>query len=66
MSDSERTSNFEEMISPHLEALLQFSLWLTKNGRDAIRLLRDELFTHLMGDDGSATIADQVRSSSTG
>lgn len=33
-------ADFEEKISPHLEVLLQFSLWLTKNGRDATRLMR--------------------------
>jgi RNA polymerase sigma factor (sigma-70 family) len=33
--------DFKDKISPHLEILLQFSFWLTKNGRDATRLMRE-------------------------
>ncbi len=38
--DSARRSDFKDKIMPHLEANLQFSLRLTKNGRDATRLMR--------------------------
>lgn len=43
MSENERRSDFKEKASPHLEVLLQFSLWLTKNGRDAARLMREAM-----------------------
>jgi RNA polymerase sigma factor (sigma-70 family) len=36
-----KRSNFKDKISPHLEDLLQFSLRLTTNGRDAARLVRE-------------------------
>jgi len=35
--------DFETTITPHLELLLQYSLWLTKNGLDATRLMRGAL-----------------------
>lgn len=38
---SVKRSNFEAKISPHLEDLLQFSLRLTTNGRDAARFVRE-------------------------
>lgn len=40
MSESARRSNFKDTISPYLEVLLQLSLWLTRNGRDAADLMR--------------------------
>ena len=36
-------SDFKEKIMPHLESHLQFCLWLTRNGRDATRLMREAL-----------------------
>jgi RNA polymerase sigma-70 factor (ECF subfamily) len=39
MSESAKRLDFKDKILPHLEVLLQFSLWLTKNGRDATRLM---------------------------
>jgi len=41
--DSARRSDFKDKIMPQLEAHLQFSLRLTKNGRDATRLMREAL-----------------------
>jgi RNA polymerase sigma-70 factor, ECF subfamily len=41
MNESVRGSDFRERISPHLEVLLQFSLSLTRNGRDAMKLVRE-------------------------
>jgi RNA polymerase sigma factor (sigma-70 family) len=41
--DSTLRSDFKAIISPHLELLLQYSLWLTKNGLDATRLMREAL-----------------------
>ena len=35
--------DFKTTIIPHLELLLQYSLWLTKNGLDATRLMREAL-----------------------
>ncbi len=43
MSDSTIRADFKEKISPHIEVLLQFSLWLTKNGRDAVKLMRSAM-----------------------
>lgn len=42
-SDIAKKIDFRDKLLPDLEVLLQFSLWLTKNGRDAIRLLREGL-----------------------
>jgi RNA polymerase sigma factor (sigma-70 family) len=43
ISDSAKRLDFKDKIQPHLEVLLQFSLWLTKNGRDAARLMREAM-----------------------
>ena len=43
MNDNEKRLDFKEKIVPDLEVLLQFSLWLTKNGRDASGLMREAL-----------------------
>lgn len=43
MNDNEKRLDFKEKIIPDLEVLLQFSLWLTKNGRDASGLMREAL-----------------------
>ncbi len=43
MSERARRCDFEEKVLPHLEVLLQFSLYLTRNGRDATRLLRESM-----------------------
>jgi len=43
MSESARRSDFKNKITPHLEVLLQFSLWLTKNGRDAAKLMQESM-----------------------
>jgi DNA-directed RNA polymerase specialized sigma24 family protein len=42
-NDSIQRSDFKTVITPHLELLLQYSLWLTKNGLDATRLMREAL-----------------------
>ncbi len=38
-SESAKMADFKDKVLQDIEALLQFSLWLTKNGRDASRLL---------------------------
>ncbi len=43
MSENVREADFKEKISLHVEVLLQFALWLTKNGRDAVNLLREAM-----------------------
>jgi|GEM_PF-5937692 len=43
MDDDENAANFKARMAPHLESLMQYSLGLTRNGRDATRLLRDSL-----------------------
>jgi len=43
MNETAKRSDFKDKISPHLEVLLQFSLSLTKNGRDAARLMREAI-----------------------
>ena len=42
-SESTKRLEFKARISPHLERLMQFSICLTQNGRDATRLLRDAI-----------------------
>jgi len=42
-NDGTQRSDFRSTITPHLELLLQYSLWLTKNGLDATRLMREAL-----------------------
>jgi RNA polymerase sigma-70 factor, ECF subfamily len=42
-SDSVKRQNFRDSILPELEVFLQFSLWLTKNGRDAAELMREAM-----------------------
>jgi hypothetical protein len=42
-SESAKRMEFKSKISSRLEVLLQISLSLTKNGRDAIRLLREAI-----------------------
>ncbi len=41
--ESPKRSDFKGKISPHLEVLLQVSVSLTKNGRDATRLMREAM-----------------------
>jgi RNA polymerase sigma-70 factor (ECF subfamily) len=41
MSECVTRADFKVKMLPELEGLLQLSLWLTKNGRDATRLLRE-------------------------
>jgi DNA-directed RNA polymerase specialized sigma24 family protein len=43
MSEGEKRLDFKDRVSPYLEVLLQFSLWLTKNGRDAAQLMREAM-----------------------
>ncbi len=43
MSESARGPDFKNRVSPHLGSLLQISLGLTKNGRDATRLMREAI-----------------------
>ena len=43
MSENAKKSDFKDRILPHLEGLLQFSLWLAKDGRGAIRLMQEAL-----------------------
>jgi len=43
MSESAKRSDFKNKMSPHLEDLLEFSLWLTRNGRGATRLMREAM-----------------------
>jgi len=43
MNNSENRLTFKTEVLPDLEILLQFSLWLTKNGGDASSLMRDAL-----------------------
>jgi len=43
INETARRSDFRDRIVPHLETLLQFSLWLTRDGRDAIKLMRNAL-----------------------
>lgn len=43
MKDTNQRSDFKSTITPHLELLLHYSLWLTRNGLDATRLLREAL-----------------------
>jgi hypothetical protein len=43
MSDNSDQPRFEQHITPHLGSLLEFSLVLTKNGRDATQILRAAL-----------------------
>ncbi|MGB5107678.1 MAG: sigma-70 family RNA polymerase sigma factor [Candidatus Zixiibacteriota bacterium] len=42
-SENAKMEEFKEKVLRDIEALLQFSLWLTKNGRDASRLLREAM-----------------------
>jgi len=42
-SDGSKRLDFKDMISPHLEVLLRFSFWLTRNGRDATRLMQEAI-----------------------
>jgi len=42
-SDSTRRSDFKNKMSRHVVFFLQFSLWLTKNGRDAVELMREAM-----------------------
>ncbi len=41
MCESTKRLEFKARVSPHLERLMQFSICLTQNGRDATRLMRD-------------------------
>jgi RNA polymerase sigma-70 factor (ECF subfamily) len=43
MSEGARQEDFRAKVSPHLEILLQYSMWLTKNGLDAARLVREAI-----------------------
>jgi RNA polymerase sigma-70 factor, ECF subfamily len=43
MSDRVKRADFKDKISPHLEVVLQYSLSLTKDGRDATRLMRETM-----------------------
>jgi RNA polymerase sigma-70 factor (ECF subfamily) len=43
MCESTKRLEFKARISPHLERLMQFSICLTQNGRDATRLLHDAI-----------------------
>lgn len=43
INETAKRSDFKDKIVPHLEVLLQFSLWLTGDGRDAVRLMREAL-----------------------
>jgi len=43
MNGRTKQEDFKEKVFPHLEILLQFSLSLTKNGRDAATLLREAM-----------------------
>jgi len=43
MSGRTKREDFKDRVFPHLEILLQFSLWLTKNGRDAAKLMREAM-----------------------
>jgi RNA polymerase sigma-70 factor (ECF subfamily) len=40
MSENAKRSDFKDGVLPHLESLLQFSIWLTKDGRAAVELVR--------------------------
>ncbi len=42
-SENTKMEDFKEKVLQDIEALLQFSLWLTKNGRDASRLMREAM-----------------------
>jgi len=41
ISESAKRLEFKDKTLPSLEVLLQYSLWLTKNGREAARLMRE-------------------------
>lgn len=43
ISDSTKQMEFRIKVSPHLDVLLKLSHTLTRNGRDAIRLLREAI-----------------------
>ncbi len=43
LSENGHPSDFKDKLVPHVEVLLKFALCLTKNGRDAARLLRESV-----------------------
>ena len=43
MNNNEKRLDFKEKILSDFEVLLKFSLWLTKNGRDASELMREAM-----------------------
>jgi len=43
ISENSKRTEFKEEVSPHLEVLLRISLWLTRNGDDATRLMHRTL-----------------------
>jgi RNA polymerase sigma-70 factor, ECF subfamily len=43
MNENHNESDYQAMMSPHLELLLRLALSLTKNGQDALALLRDTI-----------------------
>ncbi len=43
MDENAKRSDFKDRMLPHLESLLQLSLWLTKDGRDAVSLMREAM-----------------------
>lgn len=43
IGENEKRSGFREKILPDFEAVLQFSLALTRNGRDAVALMHDAM-----------------------
>lgn len=58
MCESTKRLEFKARISPHLERLMQFSICLTQNGRDATRLMRDAITEAYRGWNDSLTGPD--------
>jgi DNA-directed RNA polymerase specialized sigma24 family protein len=58
MSESAKRLDFEDKVLPYLEGMLQRSLSLTKNGRSAVRLMREALADAYQSWDGIVLDAD--------
>ena len=58
MSENAKRLDFEDKVLPYLEGMLQRSLSLTKNGRSAVRLMREALAEAYQAWDGLVLDAD--------
>lgn len=58
ISENSKRTEFKEEVSPHLEVLLRISLWLTRNGDDATRLMHRTLAEAYRLWDGRTSEAD--------